>query len=145
MRPSLLESLVDDDLGLRLGRKTLTLGELCREIGEIEYSNTESLKSFRLEFSYSHPDRRVTTNVATLAGWYSQLDQDLESAIADLTEDDIANRRISRDLDGDGFAPPPAKQLDLYREALLIFYAKASIYLRKLEKPFPDRWPDWIG
>jgi hypothetical protein len=98
-----------------------------------------------MDFSCRHPDDGVATSMAALTSWYSQLDQDLESAIADLTEDDIANRRILRDLEGDGFAPPPAKQLDLYREALLIFYAKASIYLRKLEKPFPDRWPAWIG
>lgn len=122
LRPSLLEAVVDDDLGLRLGGKTITLGGLCREVGEIEYSYIESLRSFRLDFSY----RSVATSVAALTSWYSQLDQDLESAIADLTEDDIANRRILRDLEGDGFAPPPAKQLDLYREALLIFYAKVS-------------------
>jgi hypothetical protein len=145
LRPMLVKILTDDDLGLQLGGSTVTLGGLCREMGEIEYSYIESLRSFRLDLSYRHSDDRVATSVAALTSWYEQLDQDLESAIADLTEDDITNRRILRDLEGDGFAPPPAKQLDLYREALLIFYAKVSIYLRKLEKPFPDRWPTWIG
>lgn len=107
LRPSLLEALVDDDLGLRLGGKTITLGGLCREMGEIEYSYLESLRSFRLDFSYRHPDDSVATSMAALTSWYSQLDQDLESAIVDLTEDDIANRRILRDLEGDGFAPLP--------------------------------------
>jgi hypothetical protein len=145
LRPSLLEILTDDDLGLQLGGSTVTFGELCREMGEVEYSYTESLRTFRLDLSYKHPDDSVATSVAALTSWYAQLDKDLESAIADLTEDDIANRRILRDLEGDGFAPPPAKQLDLYREALLIFYAKVSIYLRKLEMSLPSRWQDWIG
>jgi hypothetical protein len=145
LRPSLLEILTDDDLGLQFGGSTVTLGQLCREMGEVEYSYTESLRSFRLDFSYKHPDDSVATSVAALTSWYEQLDEDLESAIAALTEDEIANARIMRDLEGDGFAPPPARQLDLYREGLLIFYAKVSIYLRHLEKPPPARWQAWIG
>ena len=146
LRTMLSEILTDDDLGFRLGGTTATLGALCREIGDIEYSYIESLKTFRQDFSYRHPDSRVETSVDALKSWYLTLDADLDAAIAALSEDDIANRRIVRDdFDIDDFNPLPAVQLDVYREALLIFYGKVSIYLRSLHKPMPARWQQWIG
>jgi hypothetical protein len=145
LRPILLEILTDDDLGFRLGGTTATIGELCREIGEIEFSYIESLKTFRQDFSYRHPEPKVETSVEALRAWYLTLDHDLEAAIAAISEDDIANRRIVRDdFDIDSFSPLPAVQLDIYREALLIFYGKVSIYLRALDKPLPPRWQEWI-
>jgi len=33
----------------------------------------------------------------------------------------------------------------LYREALLIFYEKVSIYLRIMGREFPGHWKAWIG
>jgi hypothetical protein len=146
LRPMLLEIISDDDLGTSLGGATVTLGALCREIGEIEHSYVESLRTFRQDFSYRHPDSGVETSVAALSGWYETLDSDLADAVAALTEDDVTNRRIQRhDFDIDGFAPLPPVQLDIYREALLIFYGKASVYLRAIDKPLPAQWLEWIG
>jgi hypothetical protein len=68
------------------------------------------------------------------------------ASLEGLSEDDIANRRIVRsDFDIDDFAPLPAVQLDIYREALLIFYGKVSVYLRAMGKTLPKRWVEWIG
>lgn len=146
LRRSLVEILTDDDLGSSLGGTTATLGALCREIGEIQRSYVESLKTFRQDFAYRHTDTRVEASVEVLTAWYLTLDRDLEAAIAALSEDDIANRRIARaDFEIDAFAPLPAVQLDIYREALLIFYGKVSVYLRSLDKPLPPRWQEWIG
>jgi hypothetical protein len=33
----------------------------------------------------------------------------------------------------------------IYREALLIFYGKASIYLKALGKTLPEQWQAWIA
>ena len=146
LRTILTEILTDDDLRAGVGGTTATLGALCREIGEIEHSYVESLKTFRQDFSYRHPDSRVETSVEALTAWYLTLDRDLDAAIAALSEDDIVNRRIARDdFDIDAFSPLPAVQLDIYREALLIFCGKVSIYLRSLDKPLPPRWQEWIG
>jgi hypothetical protein len=146
LRGMLVEILTDDDLGARLGGTTPTLGELCREIGEIEHSYVESLKTFRQDFSYRHADSGVLTSVKALAQWYDTLDRELATAIAALSEDDITNRRIVRsDFEIDDFSPIASVQLDIYREALLIFYGKASMYLRSLDKPLPPRWREWIG
>ncbi len=146
LRTILTEILTDDDLRAQLGGTTATLGALCREIGEIEHSYIESLKTFRQDFSYRHPDPTVETSVEALTAWYLALDRDLDEAIAALSDDDIANRRIVRDdFEIDAFNPLPAVQLDVYREALLIFYGKVSVYLRSLDKPLPLRWQEWIG
>jgi hypothetical protein len=39
----------------------------------------------------------------------------------------------------------PKIQLDVYREALLIFYGKVSVHLRAIDRPLPGQWLDWIA
>jgi hypothetical protein len=146
LRDQLMEILGDDDLGVGLGGETASLGALCREIGEIEQSYVDSLRTFRQDFAYRNPDPRLEHSVVALKAWYAELDHDLMVAIEGLSEDDIEDRRIVRgDFDEDYFAPLPKQQLDVYREALLIFYGKVSVYLRAIERPLPQLWRDWIG
>ena len=85
-------------------------------------------------------------SVAALAGWYADLDSELRAAIEALTEDDIADRRIQRDdFEVEGFTPLAPQELDIYREALLIFYAKVSVYLRAMDRELPPQWKHWLG
>jgi len=146
LRGELMELLDDDDLAFRPGTGTSTLGELCREIGEIEHSYVEALRVFRQDFGWRQADPRMETSVAAITAWYAELDRDLLAAIEALTDEDIANHRIRRsDFDVGDFAPLAAQELDIYREALLIFYGKVSIYLRLLGKTLPRHWLEWIG
>jgi|SRR6185369_3714833 len=146
LRHQLMEILSDEDLGLRLGGETMSLGELCREIGEIEHTYVESFRTFRQDFSYRNSDPALERSVDALRAWYAELDRDFMAAVAALSEEDIASRRIIRgDFDEDFFSPLPKIQLDVYREALLIFYGKVSVYLRSIGRPLPGNWPDWIG
>jgi hypothetical protein len=146
LRDQLMEIVSDDDLGYRVGGTSSTLGALCREIGEIEHSYVESLRTFRQDFDFQHPDPRIETSVAALRAWYAELDRDLMAALERLSEADLTSRRIVRgDFEEDYFSPLPTEQLDVYREALLIFYGKASIYLRALGTTFPPQWQAWIG
>ena len=146
LRDQLMDMLDDDDLVERLGGQTMSLGELCREIGEIEHAYVESFRTFRTDFTYRNPDPRLEHSVAALKAWYAELDRDLKAAVEALSEDDIANRRIIRgDFDEDFFSPLVKVQLDVYREALLLFYGKVSVYLRAMNRPLPEQWRDWIG
>lgn len=146
LRDELMAILTDDDLGFRVGGESATLGSLCREIGEIEHSYVESFRTFRQDFDYHKPDPSLEESLDALTSWYAELDRNLADAIAALSEDDIANRRIVRnDFDISDFSPSPAIQLDIYREALLIFYGKVSVYLRAMGKTLPGHWPHWIG
>jgi hypothetical protein len=145
LRGQLLDTLSDEDLAFSLGGSTKTLGVLCREIGDVEQSYVDSFRTFRQTFDYRHGDARVEHSVVALRSWYATLDRDLLAAVEAISEDDISNRRIKRgDFDADFFSPLPAVQLDIYREALLIFYGKATIYLRAMGRPLPGDWPDWI-
>jgi hypothetical protein len=146
LRDQLMEILADEDLGLRLGGETASLGALCREIGEIEHTYAQSFRTFRQDFSYRNPDAELERSVAALKAWFAELDRELMAAVGALSEDDIANRRIIRgDFDEAFFSPLSKVQLDVYREALLIFYGKVTVYLRAIERPLPRQWADWIG
>jgi len=146
LRNQLMDLLADGDLQIRLGGESETLGALCREIGEIEHAYVESLKTFRQDFGYRNPDPRLEQSVAALKAWYADLDQALMAAIETLSEDDIERRRIVRsDFDESFFSPLPKEQLDVYREALLIFYGKVSVYLKSMGRERPQEWREWIG
>jgi hypothetical protein len=146
LRDQLMDVLDDEDLLQRLGGETVILGALCREIGEIEHAYVESFQTFRQDFTYRNPDPRLEHSVTALKAWYAELDRNLMAAVEALSEDDIANRRIIRgDFDEDFFSPLAKQQLDVYREALLLFYGKVSVYLRAINRPLPGDWQDWVG
>jgi len=146
LRGELIATLRDDDLAFRPGPGAMTLGELCREIGEIEHTYVESLRTFKQDFGYRNADPRLEHSVDALRTWYASLDHDLMTAIEALSEDDIEHRRIVRsDFDESFFAPLARQQLDIYREALLIFYGKVSVYLKALGRSRTETWRDWIG
>ena len=64
----------------------------------------------------------------------------MDAAFSALSEEEVQTRRIDR-----GFPAPVRTQLHIYREALLIFYAKAVVYLHALNKPLPKQMVEWIG
>jgi hypothetical protein len=80
--------------------------------------------------------------VTKLSGWFEELDGELGATVEGLSEDDVRNRTIDR---GGDFSLPPQIQLDVYKEALLIFYGKVSVYLRAMGKTLPKQWQEWIG
>ncbi|UCC52456.1 MAG: DinB family protein [Anaerolineaceae bacterium] len=142
LREQLMEILTDEDLAFQPGGENVTLGELCREIGEAETSYIESFKTFTQDFSYRNEEPGLDRSVDRLVAWYKQLDQELKATIEALTEKDLQNRVVDR---GGGFVLPLHIQLDVYKEALLIFYGKASVYLKALGKSRPEQWQEWIG
>ena len=146
LRDQLMDVLADEDLVQRLGGETVSLGALCREIGEIEHAYVESFRTFRQDFTYRSADPGLEHSVTALKAWYADLDRNLMAAVEALSEDDIANRRIIRgDFEEDYFSPLAKQQLDVYREALLLFYGKVSVYLRAINRPLPHQWRDWVG
>jgi hypothetical protein len=119
-----------------------TVGELCREFGDVEYCYIQSFKTFKLDWSYRHPDPEVAVSVARLQEWYRALDNEFEAVVREFSEDDLHHKQIDR---GHDFTPSAFVQFQIYREALLIFYAKASVYLKALRKAVNDEWQAGIG
>ena len=140
LRSQLMAVLSDDDLAFRPHDACLTLGELCREIGEVQRGYIDSFRTFRQDFSYRH-DPQVSDSVGSLAAGYARMDDELQQALEALSEEDLG-RSVDR---GHGFTPPVTVQFHIYREALLIFYAKAHVYLKALGKRVPGPWQWWIG
>jgi hypothetical protein len=140
LRDQLMAGLTDDALGFRPGSGNPTLGELCLQIGEVEFSYIESLRSFECDFAYRHPDVSIAKSVAGLQSWYAELDSSLEAVVDSLSLHDL-ERRIDR---GGGFEVTPSIQLHVYKEALLIFYGRVSVYLKAMGVELGGRWQSWI-
>ncbi|MEZ4767190.1 MAG: DinB family protein [Caldilineales bacterium] len=141
-RYELMAVLTDADLAYKLPGDNPTLGELCREIGEVEACYIESFKTFKLDWSDRTNEPGLATSVARLVAWYTALDQEFEAVVREFSEEDLHQKRIDR---GYGFSPSLYVQFEIYRESLLMFYAKASVYLKALQKTVNNRWHAAIG
>ena len=141
LRHQMVDTLTDDDLKFALPGN-MTLGELCRQIGEFDHSYVESFKSFKQDWSYQHADKSVETSVEKLREWYATLEAGLKATMLALTEEQIQSQMIDR---GHGLTWPIPIQFHVYRESLLVFYGKAHVYLHALGKPFTQQWQHWIG
>lgn len=142
LRNQLMDLLDDQNLNYRLPGDNPTLGALCREMGEVEHAYIESFKTYEMHWDYRNEEPGLESSVEKLSAWYAELDEELRETIEDLSEDDIENRMVDR---GGGFKLAPLIQLEVYKEALLIFYGKAWTYLHALGKPLPEQWQNWIG
>jgi hypothetical protein len=142
LRSQLMESLNDNDLRFTPGGENMTLGALCRQIGEVEQAYIDSFKTFTCDFSARHPDPTIEQSVSRLTAWFAELDTELKEVVSSLSEEEIQNRVVDR---GGEFVLPPRIQLNVYQEALLIFYGKADVYLKAMRKPRAQQWQAWIA
>ena len=92
-------------------------------MARLEQAYIDSFKTFVLDFSYRNTTPGLEQSVAQLVAWYADLDADLKATIEGLSEEDISSRLVDR---GGDFKLPPQIQLNVYQEALLIFYGKTA-------------------
>jgi hypothetical protein len=142
LRYDLMKTLTDGDLAYKLPGDNPTLGELCREMGEIEHTYIHSFRTLKQDWSYRNSEPGLANSVERLQAWYKTLDEELEAVLREFSEEDLHQKQIDR---GHGFFPSPYVQFQIYREAILMFYAKASVYLKALQKPVSGQWQAWIG
>ena len=140
MRSQLLDTLNDADLAFSPGGQNKTMGALLCEIGEIEYSYIQSLKTLKQDWSYRNTTSGLQSHISQLKDWYQALDDEMKATISALSEEDA-----TKTIDRGGFAMPVELQLDVYLQALLIFFGKATIYLKTMDKVLPTQIQEWIG
>lgn len=140
MRSQLLDTLSNADLAFSLGGRTMTLGALIREMGEVEYSYGQSLKNFRQDWSYRNEEAGLESSVERLKAWFQDLDDEMKATASALSEEDL-----KKTIDRGGYPMPVDLQLDVYLQALLIFLGKATIYLKAMDKPLPEHFQEYIG
>jgi hypothetical protein len=141
LKDRFIEVVTDEDLKHTI-KGSPSLGELCKEFGETEQSYINSFKPpYNLNFQYKHADASVATSVSALAAWWANLDHEMKDILDAFTDEDLDTIRIGR-----GSWPVPIQQnLDIYKEALLIFAGKAWVHLHALGKTLPEHWADWIS
>ena len=140
MRSQLLDILSDADLAFNPGGQNMTLGALCREMGEIEHSYVQSLKTFQQDWSYHNMEADLESSVARLKAWFQTLDDELKATISAFSDEDL-----KKTVDRGGYMMPVELQLDVYLQALLIFFGKATVYLKAMNKPLPQQIHEYIG
>jgi hypothetical protein len=140
MRTTLLSSLGDADLAFTPGGQNVPFGELIREMGDVEFSYVESLKTFSQDWSSHNSTVGLAESVEKLAAWMQLLDEQLKSLVESFTDEDL-----SKTVKRGEYAVPVEMQLDIYLQAILIFFGKATVYLRAMERALPDGWKEYIG
>jgi uncharacterized damage-inducible protein DinB len=140
MRTQLLDILSDAELAFNPGGQNMTLGMLLREIGDIEHSYTQSLQTFKQDWSYHNTEAGLESSLTQLKAWYQTLDDEMKATVSALSDEDL-----TKPVDRGGFGMPVDLQLDVYLQALLIFLGKATIYLKAMNKPLPQQIQEYIG
>lgn len=139
MRTQLLDMLSDADLAFSPGGQNMTLGALCREMGETEHSYVQSLKTFQQDWSYRNTEAGLDSSVAKLKAWNQALDEEMKATVSAFSDEDL-QKMINRN----GFSVPVEMQLEIYLQALLIFFGKATIYFKTMNKTLPQNFQDFI-
>jgi hypothetical protein len=141
MRAGLLNTLNDAELAFNPGGQNVTLGALFRQMGEIEHSYIQSLQTFKQDWSYRNTESGLDTSIARLKAWYQTLDKQMEAVVSAFSDEDL-QKLVDR---SGGYQMPVELQLEVYLQALLIFFGKATIYLKAMNKPLPDAVQEYIG
>jgi uncharacterized damage-inducible protein DinB len=140
MRSQLLDTLSDADLAFSPGGQNMTLGMLLREIGEIEYSYIQSLRTFKQDWSYHNTEVGLESSLTQLKAWYQTLDDEMKATVSALSDEDL-----TKSVDRGGFSMPVELQLDVYLQALLIFFGRATVYLKAMNRSLPKQIQEYIG
>jgi hypothetical protein len=138
LRVETLNAITDADLNTQLGGQSLSLRELILEQGTIQMAYIECFRSFELRFN--HPAPEGVQSLEDIKTWFAELDSSLIAALGALSDDEL-KRGVPR-----GSHTLPAEIVFYtYRESVMIFAAKASVYLRALNHALPGQVKSWIG
>lgn len=140
LRDDMLGVLSDADLAFSPGGSNLTLGELFLQMGEVEHSYLQGVKTLAQNWEFHNTEDGLAASTTRLLTWFHDLDAELKHVVSALSDDDLA-KEVTR---GSGFKMPVDMNLDVYVQAVLIFAGKAVVYLRAMDKPIPKSVEDWI-
>lgn len=140
MRDEMLDTLSEADLNYSPGGQNVPFGQLWREMGEVEHAYVESFKTFKQDFSWRNPEAGLEGSVSQLKSWFATLDAELEAVLGAMSDEDF-----KKTVERSGFAMPMEWQVQAYLQALLIFFGKATIYLKTMNKPLTKKIEEWIG
>lgn len=141
LRDQLLDVLADQDLAFQPGGDNLTLGGLFARLAATEQAYADSFRTFAAKFEFNPPEAGATASVAALKALFASTDATFQAALSGVSNADAADRPVDR---GGGHKLPAFLHLDVYREALMLFCGKASVYLAMMGRQLPGKWRSWI-
>lgn len=137
-----LKDVSSADLEFTPQGENVSLGELCRRMGDVAYAYTESYRNGVMDFSLTAEDRKQPRNGEELSEWIRAKEALLKEAVRGFSDEELGSKTIDR---GAGWKIPLLTQFHVYREALLIFFGKLDVYLRMMKKKRPEQWTQWVG
>ncbi|MGL4612045.1 MAG: hypothetical protein ACRCYY_20610 [Trueperaceae bacterium] len=139
LRTEILNAVKDADLHFSPGGKSLTLQDLLLEQASIQSSYIHAFKTFKQDWSIKAtlPDPITLDAFECL---FTKLDKQLFETLEQLSENDL-----TKSVDRGGWNLSIEGTLIAYHEAVLIFSAKASIYLKATNKTLSGQLGAWIG
>lgn len=140
LRHQLLDIIEDTDLAYALPGNA-TLAALLREMAAFEEAYAASFTTFTLDFAAHTVPSDFARDVESLKRHFAVSEARLMAAIESLSDETIETQVIARE----GFEVSVKEHYFIYREALLIEYGKISLYLHALERPYTEKWENWIG
>lgn len=141
LKHKLLELLTEADLAHVIPGSP-SMGELCKEMGETEQSYINSFKPpYKLNFKYRNEDNSLASSLSGLVAWYTKLDKEMKETLDAFNDEDLDTIRVGRG----SWMVPIQQNLDIYKEAMLIFGGKAWVHLHAMGKELPEQWADWLG
>jgi hypothetical protein len=142
MRDLVLAIVTDQDLAYPLPGTNPTLGGVLIEMGHLQGVYTHSFATFDLDWGHRQLEAPDPLTVAGLQTWFDAQDGAMKTALDRFSTEELRADRIDR---GGGFVASPFVQVQVYREAVYIFYGKLSVYLRALERDAGADWAVWVG
>ena len=141
LRDELFEGLSDADLEFSPGGTAPTLRALLLEQANVQAAYAESFRTLKLKFGETTPAGQQSTE--EIRARFAQLDAELIGALAALSDDDLRRPHDPRGLKAPGYTVETSYYT--YRESVLIFAARASIYLRALGREVPTLMKSFVG
>ena len=124
------------------GGQNVSLGGLFRHMGEIEQSYIRlPSKYFEQDFSYRSPDPTIETSIVQLKSWFQNLDETFKTTLSAIPDAD-AEKMIERPS---GNTIPPGLQVDVYVQAMMIFFGKTVVYFRAMNKALPPSVEEYVA
>jgi len=140
LRGFLLDALAEEDLDYSPGGDAPTFRDLLKDIGQTQQSYIDSYTTLKHDYAYQISDTSVVKDIPAIRAWFNDLDAKLLETLNAQSDEDLMQM-----VDRVTFQIPLVAQGHVFKEALMIFYGAANMYIKALGKQVSGYWHPWIG
>ena len=138
LRRDVLDAISDEDLGHTLGGDTLSLAELPLQQNRWKDDYVQAWSTLELRHgSQSAPEQQTVVGFKL---WFGSIEQDIRTTLEAMSDEEL-----SRPVKRGTYSLPLEITACTYRESLIIFAGKASLYLHSLGGPLSAHLKGFVG